>query len=196
MYWFMKPEFICAYDAANLVLEKINCKYDSLVDTTTIMDVVEGITGYDIKFSTVDFSELAKKIGTDSLSKCGAALYVETDKKTALIMINSNESIKMQRFSLVHELGHLMLDNMYKGDGFEFSAHIAMDITSIPDELWGSDATLKNEQLANVFALLVLIPDKALLNAIDKYDSLDDISHVFGLEKDALVSRIKLGVGQ
>ena len=196
MYWFMKPEFKCAYDAASQVLEKINCKFDSLVDTTTIMDAVESLTGYDIKFLTVDFSELSKKSGIDALIQCGAALYAEESKKTALVMVNSQESIKMQRFSLVHELGHLMLNNMYIADGFEFSAHIDMDITSIPDELWQNNETFKNEQLANVFALLVLIPDTSLLNALSKYDSLDDIAHVFGLEKDALVSRIQLGVGQ
>ena len=196
MYWFMKAELKCAYEAAENVLKKINCTYDTLVDTTTIMDAVENITGYDIKFSQIDFLELAKQSGMDALSSCGAALYADSNSKNALIMINSKENIKMQRFSLVHELGHLMLSNMFKGDGFEFSAHINMDITSIPEALWQNDETLKNEQLANVFALLVLIPDKALLNALGKYDSLDDISHVFGLEKDALLSRIQLGVGQ
>ena len=195
MYWFMREAFKIAYEKASEVLDRIRYTCDDLVSTTKIMDAVEAVTGYDVKYDIIDFSKLVKGAESDAFAKCGAAMYVPNDEKKARIILNSKENAKMQRFSLVHELGHLtMLDHMSNGKGYKFSTHINMDITSIPEALCKENEILKREQMANIFALLVLIPDAALIEALKKYDSIDDISKIFGVEKNAVISRLKLGI--
>ncbi len=200
MRWFMREEFKEAYAKAKEVLGELGCQLSPLTPTVDILKAVERITQTDVRVKYCDFAEFDKK--TDNkhgLAKCGAAMYVlpETDNRKAVVLLNSQETPAMQRFSLVHELGHLMLNNMnMSSKGFLFSTHIDMDITSFKDEDWENSKLLKQEQLANVFALLVLIPYELLIKAMKKYDSIDDVAKLFGVEKNAVVSRIMLGVNE
>lgn len=196
MYWFMRPEFKLARECAKEVLKNIEYQYGSLVPTADIMGTVEKMTNVDVKFREIDFAKFDDEDTGGHFSRYGAAMYVSPgeEKREARILLNQRETAEMQRFSLVHELGHLMLNNMHRSEnGFLFSSHIDMDITSIPeDRLNDEDQFLVGEQAANIFALLVLIPYDALIFAFKKYTSLDDIAKVFGVEKDAVVSRIML----
>ena len=64
-------------------------------------------------------------------------MYVDktTNPVKAFIFLNEQESPEMVRFSLVHELGHLMTRTLDSFENFEASMHINMDITSISEEL-------------------------------------------------------------
>ena len=196
MYRFMS-RFELAYQKAYEVLDSMSHQFKMVVSTTDVLKTVEKLKNIDIKYAEFDFAKLDDDSSKERYSRYGAAMYVspEGENREAQILLNSRETIEMQRFSLVHELGHLMLDNMYQNDdGFLFSTHIDMDITSISDSDMEGNDFLIGEQAANIFALLVLIPDALLLKAIKIYDSLDEIAKAFGVEKSAVVSRIMLGI--
>lgn len=198
MRWFMRKEFKEAYSKAKSVLEELGCQISTITSTVDILKTVEKLTKTDVKIKYFDFAKMDEQFEKSyGIAKCGAAMYVTPDQnnRKAVVLLNTRETAEMQRFSLVHELGHLMLNNMNtSSSGFLFSTHIDMDITSFDDEDWENNKLLTEEQLANVFALLVLIPYDMLLKAMKKYDSIDDIAKLFGVEKDAVISRIMLGV--
>ncbi len=196
MHWLERREFDEARRIAKNVSEQVSYKYGELVPTADIMKIVENLTGIDAKFTELDFGLLKDVDGnTGAFDNYGAAMYVseEQGKTVARIILNSRENPKKQRFSLVHELGHLALENMNEGDGYLFSAHIDMDLTSISDADLDADPALVDEQAANIFALMVLMPDDVFRTAVKRNDSLDDIAQLFGVTKDAVLSRIMLG---
>ena len=196
MLYFMK-HYEDAYAKANEVLSMIDYRYGQMISISDILKTVEKITQIDIKFSEFDFSKLGNEKMRNVLSQCGAAMYISpenTANREARILLNSKETPEMQRFSLVHEMGHILLQNMQRvDDGYLVSAHINMDITSIPEDRISNNELLVAEQAANIFALLVLIPYDALLKALKRYDSLEEVAKLFGVEKDAVISRIMLG---
>jgi Zn-dependent peptidase ImmA (M78 family) len=69
-----------------------------------------------------------------------------------------------------------------------------MDITSIPKEVLDdpNKAFLVDEQIANIFSLLVLMPQDAFIRALKNYDKISDIAKLFGVEPDAVKSRMLL----
>ncbi len=195
MHWIMREEFKIAYEKADEVLSKINFNYSERIRTASIIDAVESILNIDVRFADYDFRKLSKNIGAD-WNDYGAAMCVsgrENDRR-AIIVLNNKETAEMKRFSLVHELGHLMTQEQSVSTGYQVSTHIDMNITSIPDEILDREENqfLLNEQFANIFALLVLIPERALLAALEKFDNIEEMADFFGVERVALVSRIKL----
>ena len=199
MYWFMDGRFVEAFEKANEVLTAVGYQKGRMIPTSDIISTVERITNVDVKFIEFDFSMLDKELKGETFSRCGAAMYVSPDqnKRIARILLNSKETPEMQRFSLIHEMGHLMLNNMSSpstDNSYLFSTHIDMDITSISAEDLENDEFLIGEQGANIFALLVLLPYDSLVSAMKKYDSLDDIAKLFGVEKNAVISRLMLGI--
>ena len=118
----------------------------------------------------------------------------EKSGRRASIFLNERETPEMVRFSLVHELGHLMTIDWDSLDEYHISTHIDMDITSIPQELLDNPEFefLAEEQKANIFALMVLIPYDSLMRALSKYNSLAGVAKFFGVEKSAVISRLML----
>lgn len=192
MYWNMK-EFDIAYDKADVVLSKIAYKTDRMIPTSAVIDAVENILNVDVKFSIYDFSKIPpmanKKINFNAY---GAAMAVDGNRVS--ILLNKNETPEMQRFSLVHELGHLMTQPKLREQGFKVSTHIDMDITSIPKEILENPKYnfLIEEQVANIFALLVLIPYEMLVEAIEKFDLIEEAAAFFGVSESAFESRLLL----
>lgn len=193
MYWKMK-EFDIAYEKAELVLKEMNYKKDRMIPTATIIDTVEKMLKVDVRFALYDFTKLSsampgKKINLDDY---GAAMAVDNNRVN--ILLNENETPEMQRFSLVHELGHLMTQKEVVTQPYRVSTHIDMDITSIPKEILENPKYkfLVNEQVANIFALLVLMPYEMLVDAMKKQDSFEDVAKFFGVNECALDSRLQL----
>ena len=195
MHWIMRKEFEIAYEKADEVLKKINFNCAERIRTASLIDAVEELLNIDVKFADYDFRKLSKNRGSE-FEEYGAAMCVSVEEKErrAIIILNEKETAKMKRFSLVHELGHLMTQKNLTSTGYRVSTHIDMNITSIPDEILDEKENkfLIDEQVANIFALLVLIPESALLEAIDEFDDLDKMADYFGVERIAMLSRIKL----
>ena len=203
--WIMEDaRFESAYTKARSVLGKINCESGYMVSTESIMRAVQELTQTRILYSKFDFSKLAAGSGYEKqICNMGAAMSVERkilfdgkEEKTAYVLLNEKETPEMIRFSLVHELGHLMTECGMEDqeEGYKISAHIDMDITSIPKEVLDdpNKAFLVDEQIANIFSLLVLMPQDAFIRALKNYDKISDIAKLFGVEPDAVKSRMLL----
>lgn len=197
MYWFMDSRFAPAYTMADTVIEKMNYN-GGFVEIDDIMSVIKKEKNVEILLRFDDFSKLE---GTEGrFRRCGAAMSVPVDASSgapreARIMINSLFSPEHRRFSMAHELGHLMTDChncTTRENRFRVSMHIDADITCIDEDLLDEDEIYVSEQIANIFALLVLMPKQAFVTARNLLKSEGLIAHHFGVETDAVYSRIKL----
>lgn len=192
MRWIMRKEFEIAYIKAQEVLDKMHYSNKEMIRTSSVIDTVEEILNLDVKFSDYDFKKFNNK--KLDFSNYGAAMAVfKNDEATSVsILLNERESPKMKRFSLVHELGHLMTNYEECAKDFQISTHIDMDITSIPNEVLNDNEFLIKEQVANIFALLVLIPFEMLIDATKRFGSLNEVSDFLGVENSAVISRLRL----
>lgn len=195
----MREEFKIAYEKAAGVLERIGYNKNEMISTSAVIYAVEQLLNVDVKFTDFNFRNLSKNSKVD-FGDYGAAMCVSgpEGKRKAIILLNERETPEMKRFSLVHELGHLMTQESLKTGSFQVSTHIDMDITSIPDEILDeqSNKFLIDEQIANIFALLVLIPYDMLCYELEevakKKKSLEEVADFFGVEISALFSRLKI----
>lgn len=193
----MLDEFAIAKEKANEVNKKLIRKSDSFVSSEKIVEVVEEISGYDIKISFVNFSELGNDDTTKALRKSGAILSTveNANEKKATIFINNENSAPKQRFALVHELGHLITsipNYMYEipNDGlYTISSQINPDITCLSDEMCNNNNYYKAEQVANVFALYVLIPDEITISLLTSLGA-DSLAAKYGVTKESIYSRM------
>lgn len=68
-------------------------------------------------------------VGTTSLPSGVSGLCgIDSDRATAIVLVNSNDVIERQRFTLAHELGHLFLDDATHVD--------VIDATRTPQEVF------------------------------------------------------------
>lgn len=175
---------------------------EGIIDSQKVIDAVAARVGCKIEVSLLPFSELDADVGDNILfdiRNCGAMMLttIKNGEKVADIILNEDKGAEFQRFSLIHELGHLITaeksDELFHADNdYVVSTHIDYSVTSIKSERYKNNDFLRKEQLANIFALRVLMPSKAFYNAVKKLDSVTEISNCFGLSKAAAVSRIML----
>lgn len=175
----------------NCIKEIQKCyKLHEFLSTNRFIKIVEKISGYDeINVSFLDFSLI-------NAQNAQAMLSIEnTPKKIAKIVVNTAQSVKMQRFSTIHELGHLLV----QPTGYEYeipddkkytlSTHISDDITWITKEQCQNNNYLKAEQMANIFAILVLVPEEISIKKLTKQKKL--VSK-YGATIETLYSRLIL----
>lgn len=194
MNWLMREEFKKAYKKAQDVLKLIHADDNKMVRTADIVSCVEKELDIDVKFKNQNFS-IIKDMENNAgrFSNYGAAMCVkqDNDKKTAFVLLNDKETPEMKRFSLVHELGHLMLDSNIFDGKYKICTHIDMDILSIPDKILEKREYefLVDEQAANIFALVVLLPYAGFKKAIDRED-IQTIANRYGVNTNAVISRL------
>lgn len=188
-----------AVDTSNIILDKLKeqSNDDKMVQTSRIINLVKAVTNSKIGIDYISFKENGLPY------QCGAMMRVDKENsddgleyKKASIFINSDMDNAYQRFSLVHELGHLMTEryNTEANDGkYTMSTHIVQDVFSINKKAYDKNDFLLNEQIANVFALRVLIPFEKLRKELRESGDLDAIATSFGVTKEAIISRIALG---
>lgn len=196
-----------AFDAAAKVndrIREINGSLDTFLELTILINCVKEVSGYfDIDVESLSFSEVHKEHKTDKslneIEKAGAmSSTTEQDgQKKARIIVNSDYPPEMQRFSVAHELGHLItaIPNFTyvteNADKFTLSAHTNPDITYIKEEKYNNDNYLLAEQVANVFALLVLIRDDIQIKDLTNYGA-KELGRRYGVTEEAIYSRLLL----
>lgn len=161
------------------------------VDTDEIVKLVQTQTKYNIRVYSTDFSQFK----LNGLSDCGGLISVVKKKSgaergEAIIYLNSSNSTEMMRFSLMHEIGHLVMfdvDKLSEGKTL-VSAQINADITYLSDSIIGGNKYLEAEQAANIFALTILMPKELFLAASRAY-TIDKLANLFGVTKEAVISR-------
>ena len=200
--FIMLPEFKIAYEKARLVNEKLHCVSERFVALPDIVDAVKELSGYDIRTSFLDFTTLQTADNNSNeddlvLKQAGAMLgtIVQGNQKKAQIVVNEVKSAQQKRFATVHELGHLITSipnysYVIDNDGaFTLSTQINADITFISEEDCASSDFLKAEQVANIFALLVLIPDEITIQKMAA-EGPDALAEKYGVTPEMLYSRM------
>ncbi len=188
MVFMNNPAYIDAYEKANQVIKKLPYSGSSMVDTDDVVKIVGEFSKYNIFIYTADFSPLGKDI-----SDCGALTSIISKPQgnkygEARIYLNAAFDVKFRRFSLVHELGHLMTGkNNFKEGYFFASAHIQYNLTYIKDDGTSGSEAIENEQIANVFALSVLMPKEVFERKMNLDE--DTLCATFGVSMEALNSR-------
>lgn len=200
--FIMLPEFKIAFEKARLVNEKLHCISERFVALPDIVDAVKELSGYDIRTSFLDFTTLQTADNNSNednlvLKQAGAMLgtIVQGNQKKAQIVVNEVKSAQQKRFATVHELGHLITSipnysYVIDNDGaFTLSTQINADITFISEEDCASSDFLKAEQVANIFALLVLIPDEITIQKMTA-EGPDALAEKYGVTPEMLYSRM------
>jgi Zn-dependent peptidase ImmA (M78 family) len=197
MLSFNDKDFEIATIKANKVIKNLNYKNNGPIPTESIIRSVEDLlkktTPTKIKCRRMSFS--ANKVKED----CSAIMNVVRDgkkKQVATIIVNKDKDEWFQRYSLIHELGHLATgyyNVVDKDTCYTLSLHIQYNITNISNEQLKKDDFIKIEQIANIFALKVLMPFETFAIQVFKSDDLQSIADFFGITKDAVRSRIILG---
>ena len=189
----MDPKLKVAYDKSNEVVERLKTNNSGMVSTAHLIEIVQDYLDCSISVSVCDFSKIDSDIKT-----CGAMMLTQKDdngKRKALIVLNQNMDSRFQRFSLVHELGHLMVDGesiFQENSNYRVSTHVDYNVTSISQEKYNGNDFLLREQNANIFALRTLMPHNAFFDALKRFDSLSKVADYFGLSSEAVISRIML----
>ena len=193
--FIMLNEFGVSFEKAKEVNQQLKpFQKDGFIELQKIIDTVQKISGYDINIAFIDFDF------DENAKKAGAMLSTKVDDakgtKEAFIAVNTLNDAKAQRFSVVHELGHLITEvpsYQYEtpNDGrFTVSSQINSDITYISDEECKNNKFLMAEQIANIFALLVLIPEEFTIKKLR--ENSEYLSSKYGVTIDALYSRMML----
>ena len=206
-------EFEIAFEKAKQITEILAAK-DKSSDFVALDDIISAVlqvSNYsEITVNRRSFSQLKlpKDMKNSIIPTHGAMLSTMTksnlstgkQEQVATLVINSDYSANMQRFSVVHELGHLItnIPNFtYEeiDDGrFTISAHVNADITYIPEEICVQNKYLIAEQVANIFALLVLIPRNIRIQDIMNI-GIDKLTERYGVTEDAIYSITSMNEG-
>lgn len=195
MNFMFNEDLKIAYEKSDEVLNSLDCPEYDIPSTQEIVNIVADKVNCKIRVLTCSFHEM-----NENLKEYGAMMWTEKtndEQRIANIVVNSDNDAKFQRFSLVHELGHLMTefeseDLFVPNEKYIVSTHINYKVTSIPPEKYRNNKFLLNEQKANVFALRVLMPKNSFYSRLNKLDSISDVAKSFGLSRDAVFSRIML----
>lgn len=135
----------------------------------------------------VDLHRIARKVGVVSISEAAMreSGSVSRDSSGYRIKLRRTDSWERKRFTLGHELGHVLLDQVSeRGGNFVRSRSLART-----DE----------ERIANVIAAELLMPTSALVRSLRAYDrasgtarwtALHEMGRVFGVSLSAIALRL------
>ena len=113
------------------------------------------------------------------------------------IIVSPFQDERRRRFTIAHELGHLITDipnfayEEADDNRFTISTHVNPDITYISEEECKNNNYLIAEQVANIFALLVLVPRDLKIRDL-KNEGVEKLTKKYGVTADAIYSRMLL----
>lgn len=181
-----------AYAASDRVVNSLHYKdMEGIIRTTRLIEIVKSILNCNIEVSACDFADVDR-----SIKNCGAMMRYVNDNNTFDIVLNTHCDLYFRRLSLVHQLGCLFFNKDVlcnaESDDYLVSSHVSWHITDISKTDYQSNDNLLKEQLANIFALRVLMPYVRFYDALIRYDSITMVADRFGVKSDGVLSRIML----
>ncbi len=184
-----------AYKKSDEVLSCIPLSQDQIVSTSSVLEYLERSLDMQIEVMPHSFEGLGIE------EKYGAMMLVEIDESehahSATIVLNTDNNELFQRFSLLHELGHLATmskeEMAERKDNYIVSTHIHYKITNISEKDYGDSSYLLREQIANIFALRVLMPSKIFYDKALELKNIASIAAFFGVTPEAVISRMQIG---
>ena len=194
--------FICdtnlkiAYDRSDEILQNVRYEPERMIDTNLIIDYVRKKYCPVIELYTMSFRKV--KSADAPMKDCGAMMRIDFDTKpkAASIVLNSDMPSTFQRFSLLQQIGHLVTlppDAQLNPDNFHVSTHINYDLSGITEEDLASNYYLLREQIANIFALRVLMPNEQFFRIVRELGNIRSAAAFFGMTEDAVISRMMIG---
>lgn len=185
-----------AYEKSDEVLKSITYDPDKMINTSAVLKYFMSHYCNNIDILKTSF----KALNADH--PYGAMMLTEvadgkTDKPSKVtIVLNSDNDAVFQRFSLLHELGHLITfdeSEEIDSDNYIISTHINYNVMSISPEQYNQSDYLLKEQIANIFALRVLMPSSQFYKKMEEFNDISEVANFFGLTNDAVISRMMIG---
>lgn len=194
--------FICndnlkiAYERSDEIIRSVEYEPDQMIDTNLILEHVRHVYCPVVEVYTMSFAKVQS--GGVPMQDCGAMMQIDFDTKpkAASIVLNSDMPPAFQRFSLFQQIGHLVTlppDARLNPDNFHVSTHINYDLSRITEEELNSNYYLLREQIANIFALRVLMPNEQFFQIIRQLENIQSAATFFGVTEDAVISRMMIG---
>lgn len=194
--------FVCneniqiAYEKSDEVMNNIQYEPDKMIDSTAVIEYVKEHYCPKIELYTRSFAGL--QYSSASYDDCGAMMRVNNQGETlsATIVLNSDMPVTFQRYALMQQIGHLITlppDVRLNPDTYNVSKHIYYDLSQITEEDLENNYYLMREQVANIFALRVLMPNRQFYQKMRQLGSVSAVAQFFGLTEDAVISRMMIG---
>lgn len=175
-----------ANTAANIVLDEMLSKPNrGPLYTDEIKKIIEDRFKVGIEIKSTSFKHFKRPA-------CDAGAFMcRKNKNKFVILVNTDKPVAFQRFSIIHEMGHIATGCLVndKQNAWIISTNISYAIPSIPQK----DKNQTYEVMANIFALKVIIPMDMLLKQIKAEKGIKYIALHFITDVDAILARIRLG---
>lgn len=156
-----------------------------MITKATIEDIVETIRasmGWK-KSTDIDLLALAKELGFEVKSTVfddpNVSGMVTHNQNEKTIYLNHHQHPNRQRFTLAHEIGHIVLHHDMGDALFEQVDYRRNNYAYDP-----------KEAQANSFAASILMPKELALQAWSLLDDVDDFAQLFGVSKQAAAIRL------
>lgn len=157
-------------------IEKLANEVIQEVDSTIPVDVVKIAKFQKIDVFVIPFDE--------TLNADPSGLLVENNGKWA-ILVNINDSITRQRFTIAHEVGHFLI---HKGQQF-------VDEFNAGETFYRDGEDTKEEREANYFAACLLMPADKLVSIWPDCKDPKDAANRFNVSEVSMTYRLKnLGI--
>ena len=140
----MELGFACVVNLAKRVVEKY--KLSPPIDVEALVEKYATLAYEDIPFDGAD----------------GISLYLKVPGKRPHVIVSKNNPQARQRFTLAHELGHVLIP-WHTGNIID-----SLDVRSAQDH----DDFYQVEQEANLFAAELLMPEKWIVDLVEHEDDL------------------------
>ncbi len=204
-------KFNTAFEHAKKVVELLPKKNpeNPHVSLDEIINAVKQLAGFkDVVIKYQHFSDLdiPNRDENDPIQSCLSMVNVKSKvnpktnerERTAHISIDIDSDRTMQRFAVVHELGHILmyipnytywLENSKR---HTLSMYVHDDVSIlIKGRKYPNNQYLFAEVLANIFAIMVLIPDSIQPHDIQNI-GIEEIAKRYGVSEAAIRSRLFL----
>ena len=196
MSFFCNEHLKIAYERSDEIIRSMSCDPERMIDADRIVEHVRRSCCPVIELHTISFAGF--RSGLVPTHGCGAMTRINFDAglRSAVIVLNSDMPAASQRFSLMQQLGHLVTlppDAHLDPDIFHVSAQADLDLLRISEEeLVGSRYFLR-EQIANIFALRVLMPSEQFFRLMRQLRNIQTAASFFGVTEEAVIARMMIG---
>lgn len=198
MNYMYSDKLKSAYEKSDELSNLLNYDDDKMISTQKILNIIKEKYCNKIDLSFASFSECGIKKQYGAMMR--TILSEDNKVLSADIVLNTDNDASFQRFSLLHELGHLVTEAWQKVDIYKanenryvVSTHIDYRVTSISESEYENSEYLTNEQIANIFALRVLMPSSHFYKKMEETNDIKKTAKFFGVAPDAVISRMMIG---
>jgi Zn-dependent peptidase ImmA (M78 family) len=145
-----------------------------------------------MKGAPVNLEQLCTRIGVElektSLDENISGMLEKVNDTEYKITVNTNKSLGHQRFTIAHEIGHLVMHRHLIGEGLDDRAYRSTTVGKYDN----SKITNTHEAEANKFAASLLLPKDLVLKAVIEYgkENIEALKDHFQVSSRAMEIRL------